>query len=88
MVVFINYRGKRTKKCFGEGKQGKNAANLFAEKLSARLKWAETGGEPIVLSEPDNKMPTAGAYLSDWLQVYAQPHRIVKRPRSGVTSGQ
>jgi integrase len=72
--VFINHGGKRTKKCFGEGKQGKNAANLFAEKLSARLKWAEASGEPIVLSQQDNKMPTVGAYLVDWLKVYAQPH--------------
>jgi integrase len=72
--VFINHQGRRTKKCFGEGKQGKNAATMFAERLSARLKWAETSGEPIVLSQPENKLPTVGVYLADWLKVYAHPH--------------
>jgi hypothetical protein len=72
--VFINYQGRRTKKYFAKGRSGEKAAKAFAEKISARLKWAEASGEPLVLSQPHQQMPTVKAYLEDWLEVYAKPH--------------
>jgi hypothetical protein len=42
--VFINHQGRRTKKYFGRDKKG---ATAFADKLSARLKWAEASGENL-----------------------------------------
>ena len=39
--VFISYRGKRMKKSFPDGKVGEKAARTFAEKLLAKMKWAE-----------------------------------------------
>jgi integrase len=69
--VFVNYHGQRTKKCFGTDKR---AAKAFAEKLAARLKWAEQSGEPIALSRPEQTMPTVEAYLREWLITYAEVH--------------
>ncbi len=69
--VFINYKGKRTKKCFGTNKK---LAQEFAAKLTAKLKWAEVNGEPVALSQPDQVMPTVKAYLTDWLSIYAKVH--------------
>lgn len=72
--VFIHYQGKRTKKCFAEGKSGERAAKAFAEKLSARLKWADASGEPVALSQADQKMPTLAEHLREWLSTYAEVH--------------
>lgn len=72
--VFIHHQGKRTKKRFPNDRAGERAARAFAEKLSARLKWAEASGEVVVLSAPDQQMPTVKTYLADWLDVYAKPH--------------
>lgn len=69
--VFINHKGKRTKKCFGTNKK---LAQEFAAKLTAKLKWAEVNGEPVALSQPDQVMPTVKAYLTDWLSSYAEVH--------------
>jgi integrase len=69
--VFVNYQGKRTKKCFGSDKKG---AKAFADKLSARLKWAEASGECLALSKPDQQMPTVEEYLQEWLSTYAEVH--------------
>ncbi len=71
--VFITYQGRRKKKCFAEGKQGKKAAEEFANKLEAKLAWAEASGESVVLS-PESKVSTVGSYLTEWLKVYAEPH--------------
>jgi hypothetical protein len=72
--VFIHHQGRRTKKCFGEGRPGEKAAKAFAEKLSARLKWAEASGEAIALSQPDKQIPTLKDYLTEWLKNYADAH--------------
>ena len=69
--VMVNHKGKRFKKCFGSNKR---LAQDFANKLSARLKWAEVNGEPVVLSQPEQVMPTVKAYLEDWLNIYAKVH--------------
>jgi len=69
--VFIDWRGQRKAKFFGEDKK---RAKVFADKLTAKLKWAEHSGEPVALSQPDHKMPTVKAYLEDWLKTYAEVH--------------
>lgn len=69
--VLIDWRGQRKAKFFGADKK---AAKGFADKLAARLKWAEQSGEPIALSQPDQAMPTVKAYLTEWLTVYAKAH--------------
>jgi hypothetical protein len=69
--VFINWRNQRKAKSFGIDKA---TAKEFAKKLSARLKWAEVSGEPLVLSQPDQQMPTVKGYMSEWLQTYAKVH--------------
>jgi integrase len=69
--VFINWRNQRKAKSFGADKA---TAKEFAKKLSARLKWAEVSGEPLVLSQPDQQMPTVKGYMSEWLQTYAKVH--------------
>ncbi len=69
--VFINHKGKRTKKCFGTNKK---LAQEFAAKLTAKLKWAEVNGEPVALSQPDQVIPTVKVYLTDWLSSYAEVH--------------
>ncbi len=69
--VLTDWRGQRKAKFFG---QNKKLAKEFADKLSARIKWAEQSGEPIVLSQPDQAMPTVKAYLDDWLKTYAEVH--------------
>jgi integrase len=69
--VLIDWHGQRKAKFFG---QDKKQAKAFADKLAARLKWAEQSGEPIALSQPDQAMPTVKAYLEDWLTTYADAH--------------
>jgi len=63
--VLTDYRGQRKAKCFGKDKK---QAKLFADKLTARIKWAEQSGEAILLSRPDQAMPTVGTYLTEWLE--------------------
>jgi integrase len=70
--VFVNFRGQRTKRCFPNDRAGEKAARAFAEKLAARLKWAAVSGEAIVLSQPDQRIPTVGNYLTNWLHAYAK----------------
>ncbi len=69
--VITDWKGQRKAKCFGKDKK---LAQAFADKLGARLKWAEASGEPLVLSQPDQQMPAVKAYLEDWLDTYAKPH--------------
>ena len=69
--VLIDWRGQRKAKFFGTDKKG---AQAFANKLTARLKWAEQSGEPIALSHPDQKMPTVKSFLLDWLTTYVDVH--------------
>jgi integrase len=69
--VFAHHRGQRTKKCFGADKR---AAKAFAAQLEARITLAKVRGEPLVLSQPDQAMPTVRAYLTDWLTTYADAH--------------
>jgi integrase len=72
--VFINYQNQRKAKFFGPTKADKRRGQEFADKLSARLKWAEHSGEPIALNRPDATMPMVKDYLSEWLRVYADAH--------------
>jgi integrase len=69
--VFAHHRGQRTKKCFGADKK---AAKAFAAQLEARITLAKVRGEPLVLSQPDQAMPTLRAYLKEWLKTYAEVH--------------
>jgi len=69
--VLTDWNGQRKAKFFGKDKR---QAKAFADKLEARLKWAEQSGEPIVLSQPDQAMPTVKSYLEDWLNTYAKVH--------------
>jgi integrase len=69
--VLTDWHGQRKAKYFGKHKQ---QAKAFADKLSARLKWAEQSGEPIALSQPNQAMPTVKAYMEEWLTTYAEAH--------------
>jgi len=69
--VVVHHHGQRIKKCFGANKK---QAEAFAERLAARLKWAEVNGEPVALAQPEQAMPTVKAYLTDWLSTYAKVH--------------
>lgn len=69
--VLTDWRGQRKAKCFGKNRA---LAKAFAEKLAARLKWAEQSGEAVTLSTPDGMIPTVANYLTEWLTVYAEAH--------------
>lgn len=69
--VLTDWKGQRKAKCFGKDKR---QATAFAEKLEARLKWAEHSGESIVLTQSEQTMPTVKAYLEEWLTSYAKVH--------------
>lgn len=69
--VLTDWKGQRKAKFFGKDKK---QAKAFAEKLTARLSWAEHEGEPIALSQPDQTVPAVKTYLRDWLQTYAKVH--------------
>jgi hypothetical protein len=69
--VFISYRGKRTKRCFPDGKVGEKAAQAFAEKLMAKLTWAEMNGEEVSIA-PERAMATVGEFLRRWFVTYAE----------------
>ena len=69
--VLTDWNGQRKAKCFGKDKK---SAKAFAEKLAARLKWAEQSGEPIALNRPNATMPTVKVYLTEWLRTYADAH--------------
>ena len=68
--VLTDWNGQRKAKFFGKDKR---QATAFAEKLEARLKWAEHSGE-MVLAQPDQRTPSVKAYLEDWLHTYAKVH--------------
>ncbi len=68
--VIAYSQGRQLTKSFRDKKQAKE----FAEKMDAKIKWAEASGEPLALSQPDQKMPTVKAYLEDWLETYAKIH--------------
>ena len=67
--VFTNWKGQRKAKGFGKDKK---LAKAFADKLAAKLKWAEQSGESVSLSHPDQAIPTVGEYLMDWLEEHAK----------------
>ena len=67
--VLTDWKGQRKAKCFGEKKK---EAQVFANKLAAKLKWAEESGERVSLRHPDQAIPTVGKYLMDWLEEYAK----------------
>ena len=69
--VLIDWRGQRKAKCFGKHK---GQAKAFADKLAAKLKWAEQSGEAVTLATKDNTIPTVADYLREWLTVYADVH--------------
>ncbi len=69
--VITDWKGQRKAKCFGADKK---LAQAFADKLKAKLKWAEQGGETVVLSQPEQTMPMVKGYLEEWLCVYAKTH--------------
>jgi len=68
--VFVSYRGRRMKKCFPDGRMGEKAARTFAEKLLAKMKWAEMNGEDVFVA-PERTMPTIGEFLQRWFVTYA-----------------
>jgi integrase len=69
--VLIDWQGKRKAKFFGTNKK---LANDFADKLTAKLKWAEQNGEAVSLNSSQNKLPTVQEYFTDWLTTYANAH--------------
>ena len=69
--VFTDWNGQRKAKFFGKNKA---LAKAFADKLAAKLKWAEQSGEAVTLATKDGTIPTVADYLTDWLRVYAEPH--------------
>ena len=69
--VFTDWNGQRKAKFFGKNKA---LAKAFADKLAAKLKWAEQNGEAVTLATPDGTIPTVEAYLTEWLTVYAEAH--------------
>jgi integrase len=69
--VFTDWNGQRMAKFFGKNKA---LAKAFADKLAAKLKWAEQSGEAVTLATPDGTIPTVEAYLTEWLTVYAEAH--------------
>ena len=69
--VLTDWRGQRKANFFGKNKA---LAKAFADKLAARLKWAEQSGESVTLATPDGTIPTVEAYLTEWLTVYAEAH--------------
>ncbi len=71
-MVLTDWHGQRKAKCFGDNEK---LAQAFADKLAAKLKWAEESGEPVSLSRPHQEtMPTLKDFLEDWLQTYAEVH--------------
>ena len=73
--VFTNCKGQRKAKFFGRDER---LAREFGRKLEARLKWAELSGEPVALSQLEQKIPIVKDYLEDWLKIYA---RCIASPR-------
>lgn len=69
--VLTDWNSQRKAKYFG---QDRRQALLFADKLAARLKWAEHSGEAIQLTQPAQADPSVKAYLEDWLDTYAKVH--------------
>ena len=69
--VVTDWKGQRKTKFFGKDKK---LAKAFADKLAAKLKWAEESGEPLRLSSPDGTIPTVQAYFKEWLTTYAEIH--------------
>ena len=69
--VLVNYQGQRKKKGFGKDKK---LAQAYASNVLAKIRWADANGDAIVLSQPDQAMPTVNLYLTEWLKTYAEPH--------------
>ena len=69
--VLTDWNGQRKAKCFGKNK---TLAKAFADKLSAKLKWAEQSGEALTLATKNGTIPTVAEYLTEWLRVYAEAH--------------
>jgi integrase len=69
--VYIDWKGKRKAKCFGANKK---QAKDFADKLTAKLKWAEQNGETVNLKSPENKIIYVKEYFEEWLITYADAH--------------
>jgi len=69
--VMINYRGQRKKISFGADKE---KAKACAARFLAKFALAKVTGEPVVVSQPDQAMPTVQGYTEEWLEVYAKVH--------------
>src|SRR5215831_4675055 len=69
--VLTDLKGQRKVKCFGKNKA---LAKAYADKLTAKLKWAEQSGEAVTLATKDGTIPTVADYLTEWVQVYAEAH--------------
>ena len=69
--VFINWHKQRKAKFFGPNKK---AAQLFADKMAAQLKWVEQNGESHSLQRSKKEIPTVKAYLTEWKENYAKVH--------------
>src|SRR5262249_20626669 len=68
---FTDWNGQRKAKFFGKDQK---LAQAFANKLTARLKWAEQSGEAFTLATKNGTVPTVREYLTEWLGVYADAH--------------
>src|SRR4051812_3074022 len=70
--VVAYYHGREVTKSFRDKKMAKE----FADKLGAKIKWAEASGEPLVLSQAKStdRPVTVKSYLEDWLDAYAKVH--------------
>ena len=72
--VLIDWKGKRKAKAFGNDEK---SAQLFAEKMTYRLKEGEHVGTSVSLEDsPKNSktMPTVKEYLTKWQENYAKPN--------------
>jgi integrase len=69
--VLTDWSGQRKAKFFANNKA---LAKVFANKLAARLNWAEQNGEAITLGRKDGTIPAVTEYLTEWLRVYDDPH--------------
>ena len=47
-------------------------AKAFAKNFEAKIKGAETNGNPVVLSQKEAAVPTLKEYADNWLKTYVE----------------
>ena len=70
--LFIDHQGKRKAKRVGEGKEGKRAAQVAAEKIQAKLAL----GEFSLADDNTRKSPTVQEAVDRWLATHVQLEQI------------